>query len=64
MLIPNLLKLAGLVPSVSEANRMLEQGGVKIDGVKIEDKALILNAGEEHIFQVGKRKFAKVKVDG
>ena len=41
---------------------MLEQGGVKVDGVKVEDKALMFNVGEEHIFQVGKRKFAKVMV--
>lgn len=60
--ITNLLKAAGLVPSISEANRMLEQGGVKVDGVKVEDKGLIFNIGEEHILQVGKRKFAKVKV--
>lgn len=62
LLITNLLKLAGLVPSISEANRMLEQGGVKIDGVRVEDRALAIKVGVMHVFQVGKRKFAKVKV--
>ena len=62
LLITNLLKLAGLVPSISEANRMLEQGGVKIDGERVEDKALIIKVGKAHVFQVGKRKFARVRV--
>lgn len=60
--IANLLKQAGLVPSISEANRMIEQGGVKVDGVKVEDKAVVFKPGEEHLFQVGKRKFARVRV--
>jgi tyrosyl-tRNA synthetase len=60
--VPNLLKLAGLVPSISEANRMIEQGGIKIDGIRVEDKALVIKVGSEHIFQVGKRKFAKIKI--
>ena len=62
LLITNLLKLSGLVPSISEATRMIEQGGVKIDGVRLEDKALIIAAGTTHVFQVGKRKFVKVTI--
>lgn len=54
------LKQAGLTSSTSEALRMIDQGGVKIDGEKIEDKGLVLSAPCEHVLQVGKRKFAKV----
>ncbi len=54
-----LLREAGLVASGSEAQRNLEQGGVRIDGVKIEDKALQLQPGI-YVLQVGKRKFARV----
>jgi tyrosyl-tRNA synthetase len=54
-----LLKAAALVPSTSEGLRMIEQGGVRIDGVLISDKALKLDAGT-YVLQVGKRKFARV----
>ncbi len=60
MPIANLLKDAGLVNSTSDAYRMIKQGAVKIDGEKIEDKALKVNAGTEAVFQVGKRRFARV----
>jgi tyrosyl-tRNA synthetase len=54
-----LLKQAGLVPSTSEAMRMVEQGGVRINGEVISDKALRLQRGQ-FVVQVGKRKFARV----
>jgi len=54
-----LLKQAGLVPSTSEALRMIEQGGVRVDGAPISDKTLKLAAGT-FVVQVGKRKFARV----
>ena len=54
------LKGAGLVSSTSEAFRMLKQGAVKIDGEKVEDRGLQIKAGSTHIYQVGKRKFARV----
>ena len=54
------LKQAGLTASTSEAIRMIEQGGVKIDGVKIEDKGLSLDSATPFVVQVGKRKFARV----
>ncbi len=54
-----LLKQAGLVASASEGGRMVEQGGVKIDGTLISDKGLKVNAGTM-VLQVGKRKFARV----
>ncbi|MGS0673651.1 tyrosine--tRNA ligase [Shewanella sp. 0m-4] len=58
--IANLLKEAGLVSSTSDAMRMIKQGAAKIDGDKIEDTRLQLNAGTSAVFQVGKRKFAKI----
>jgi len=54
-----LLKQANLVPSTSEAMRLIEQGGVRVDGVVLSDKALKLGAGV-YVLQVGKRKFARV----
>ena len=59
--IGQLLKQAGLVPSSSEAMRNLEQGGVKIDGTTISDKALKVEAGT-YVVQVGKRRFAKITI--
>jgi len=58
--LPQMLKQAGLVASTSEAIRMIEQGGVKLDGEKISDKGLKLHAGLITVAQVGKRKFARV----
>jgi tyrosyl-tRNA synthetase len=60
--IAQLLKQAGLVPSTSEALRMIEQGGVRLDGKKISDKALQLKVGTVVVAQVGKRKFGRVSV--
>jgi tyrosyl-tRNA synthetase len=56
----HLLKGAGLVNSTSEAFRMIKQGAVKIDGERVEDRSLQIRAGSTHIYQVGKRKFARV----
>jgi tyrosyl-tRNA synthetase len=58
--IPHVLKHAGLVASTSEGLRMIEQGGVKLNGERVSDKALRLTRGEEVVLQVGKRKFARV----
>lgn len=60
--IAQLLKLAGLVSSTSEAFRAIEQGGIKLDGEKVTDKALALNKGVSIVAQVGKRKFANVTI--
>ena len=61
MPIANLLKEAGLVDSTSEAIRMIKQGAVKLNGdVKIDDTRLEINKGSTDIYQVGKRKFAKI----
>ena len=59
MPIAQVLKQAQLTASTSEALRMVEQGGVKLNGEKLSDKALKLGAGE-YVLQVGKRKFARV----
>jgi tyrosyl-tRNA synthetase len=58
--IANVLKAAGLVSSTSEAYRMIEGNGVKIDGEKVCDKNLVLEAGVTLVTQVGKRKFARL----
>ena len=60
--IPNVLKDAGLTISTSEAIRMLKQGAVKMDSQKVEDRSLLIMKGEDHVFQVGKRKYAKIFV--
>ena len=57
--IGQLLKQAGLASSTSEAMRNIEQGGVRIDGARVEDKALKVEAGT-YVVQVGKRRFARV----
>lgn len=61
--IAQLLKLANLVESTSEAMRAIQQGGVKLDSQKIEDKNLQLHKGTHVIAQVGKRKFAKITLN-
>ena len=58
--IANLLKETGLVASTSEAMRMIKQGAAKIEGEKITDNKLVIKAGSSAVYQVGKRKFAKI----
>lgn len=57
-----MLKQAGLTASTSEAMRMIEQGGVRLNGEKVSDKALKIRRGEIVVAQVGKRKFARITV--
>jgi tyrosyl-tRNA synthetase len=59
--IAQLLKQAGLAPSTSEANRLIEGGGVRVDSSTVGDKGLKLGAGT-YVVQVGKRKFARVTI--
>ena len=61
MPLTNLLKNCEMTNSTSEAMRLIKQGGVKIDSVKVEDPKLIVMQGQESIYQVGKRKFLKIK---
>ena len=60
--IGNLLKEAGLVSSTSEAMRMIKQGAVKIEGDKLDDPKLIVSIGTTAVYQVGKRKFARIHI--
>lgn len=62
--IANVLRGAGLTASNAEGFRMLQQGAVRVDGVKVSDRNLALKAGATYIIQVGKRKFAKVSLAG
>ena len=58
--IAHLLKEAGLVASTSEAFRMIKQGAVRIDGERVADRETAVEAGSTHVYQVGKRKIARV----
>jgi tyrosyl-tRNA synthetase len=60
--VPVLLKQAGLVASTSAAHRLIEQGGVRIDGEKLSDAKRCIAVGAEHLFQVGKREFMRISV--
>jgi tyrosyl-tRNA synthetase len=60
--IANLLKDAGLTESTSESMRMIKQGAVKIDGERVADARVSILAGSDHVYQVGKRKFARIRL--
>jgi tyrosyl-tRNA synthetase len=62
MPISRALKESGLTSSTSEAIRLIKQGGVRVDGERLADPAIQLNPGETHLFQVGKRKFCRVRL--
>ncbi len=61
-MVGQILKSAGLTKSISESTRMIRQGAVKIDQQKIEDPKLLFTVGTTHVFQVGKRKFARITI--
>ena len=60
--IAHLLKAAGLVPSTSNAFQMIKQGAVRLDGERVDDRSLSIRSGVEVVAQVGKRRFARVRV--
>ncbi len=60
--VAQLLRLAGFAPSSSEAQRLIEQGGVKVDGEKVSDRALKFSPGQSFVLQAGKRKVARVTI--
>ncbi|MCU7893109.1 MAG: tyrosine--tRNA ligase [Candidatus Thiodiazotropha sp. (ex Ustalcina ferruginea)] len=60
--IANLLKDGGLVKSTSEAMRMIKQGAVRVDSEKISDHSLIVDTGTTCVYQVGKRRFARISI--
>ncbi len=59
----NLLKEGGLAASTSEANRKIDEGAVRIDGARVTDRALVLLTGADHVFQVGSKRFARLKLE-
>jgi len=61
ILLPNLLKEANLVKSTSEGRKLIQQGAVKIDGEKVAD-SIMIQKGTQHVYQVGKRRFARIAV--
>ena len=61
ILLVNLLKNTNMISSVSEGNRLIKQGGIKINSEKVIDSKLSISSGTENIYQVGKRKFLKIK---
>lgn len=61
--IARLLKEAGLVSSASEGMRMVRQGAVRMDGVRVEDEKLEIPSGSRRVYQVGRRRFARIRVD-
>jgi tyrosyl-tRNA synthetase len=62
--VANVLKAAGLAASTSEANRKIDEGAVKLDGVRVSDRGLTLRAGADHVLQVGTRRYARVQLIG
>ena len=62
ILLVNLLKNTNMINSVSEGNRLIKQGGIKINSEKVEDPKHEILKGSESIYQVGKRKFLKIKI--
>ncbi len=60
--IANLLKQADLVKSTSDAMRMIKQGAVRIDGERVVDNKVTVATGTQHVYQVGKRRFARISV--
>ena len=62
ILLVNLLKNTNMINSVSEGNRLIKQGGIKINSEKVEDPKHEIPKGSESIYQVGKRKFLKIKI--
>jgi tyrosyl-tRNA synthetase len=59
----NLLKEGGLAPSTSEANRKIDEGAVRIDGQRVTDRAATFQPGAEHVFQLGAKRFARLKLE-
>ena len=62
VLLVNLLKETNMISSISEGNRLIKQGGIKINSEKVEDPKQEISKGTENIYQVGKRNFLKIKI--
>ncbi len=61
--VAHVMKITGLAPSTSDAMRLIQQGGVRLNGSRVETRDATLHAGEEGILQVGKRRFARIRID-
>jgi tyrosyl-tRNA synthetase len=61
--VANVLKEAGLAASTSEGNRKIEEGAVRIDGIRVSDRGLTLKPGAEHVIQVGAKRFARLRLE-
>ena len=61
--LPWVLRAAGLASSTSEGRRLVEQGGVSLDGARVADPGLVLESGRTALIQVGKRRFARVTLE-
>ncbi|PCI38189.1 MAG: tyrosine--tRNA ligase [Thiotrichales bacterium] len=62
VLIANVMKQVGLIPSTSEGLRLIDQKAIKVDSVLVTDKKMLLMQGKTYVLQVGKRRFAKVRL--
>jgi len=60
--IAQILKSTGILPSTSECTRLIKQGGIKVDGIKVKDSNLKLKSNQTYLFQIGRRRFKKVKI--
>ena len=56
------MKATGLATSTSEAMRLIQQGGVRVDGVRLDDRDAVMTVGVDVLLQVGRRRVAKVRV--
>ena len=63
MRLANLLKEGGLAASASEANRKIDEGAVRVDGNRVTDRSVTFQAGADHVFQLGARRFARLKLE-
>ena len=62
ILLVNLLKETNMIASVSEGNRLIKQGGIKVNSKKVNDPKLEISVNSENLYQVGKRRFLKIKI--
>tara|TARA_Y100000589_G_C27112497_1_gene612833 strand:+ start:186 stop:1373 length:1188 start_codon:yes stop_codon:yes gene_type:complete len=62
ILLVNLLKETNMIASVSEGNRLIKQGGIKVNSEKVNDPKLEISVNSENLYQVGKRRFLKIKI--
>ena len=62
ILLVNLLKETNMIASVSEGNRLIKQGGIKVNSEKVSDPKFEISVNSENLYQVGKRRFLKIKI--